>query len=104
MMNANQLNIRPEASFKTPDPALCGYLLSLGFEPISLERAGPQFQFVFPLTSAIKQAVADYGLNARTPVRDVIGGYRRALHMIRNARNDFKNSGVQGANEHVTHH
>jgi hypothetical protein len=85
--------------FKTPDPALTGYLFALGFEHQSLERNGSQLAFVFTLTPDLRQAIEDYSFNAPVPVRDVIGGYRKAINLIRSARQP-KNSKIQEFNSH----
>ena len=78
--------------FKTPDPSLGGYLISQGFGPEALEWSGAQLSFVFGLTDPLKQAVEGFTFNTLAPVRDVIGGYRRALGLIREARNSKSNN------------
>lgn len=82
------------SQFKSPDPALTGYLISRGFEPEKLERQNSQISFVFTVTPDLRQAVEDYSFNALAPVREVIGGYRKALNLIRSAR-PIQNSQIQ---------
>jgi hypothetical protein len=94
----------PHTQFKTPDPALTGYLFARGFEINTVERAATQVAFVFDLTPDVRVAIENYSFNAPVPCRDLIGGYRKALGLIRSARrgNNSDNSIIQGAQAHAS--
>ncbi len=85
--------------FKTPDPALTGFLMAKGFEASKVDYHNSQIAFVFPVTSELKRAIEDYSFNSLVPVRDLIGGYRRAMTLIRNARQN-QNSKFQEYKNH----
>jgi hypothetical protein len=72
----------------------------LGLEPLTLEHNASQVTFIFALTPQLKQAIEAYSFNAPAPVRDVIGGYRRALNLIRSARQS-NNSRIQGVQNYA---
>ena len=74
------------SQFTTPDPALTGYLFARGFEHEGLEHHGGQITFVFALSPSLKAAVEAYAFNPVAPCRDMVGGYRRAMNLIRSAR------------------
>jgi hypothetical protein len=81
------------SEFKTPDPALTGFLFARGFEHERLERQGSQIAFVFALTPSLKATVEAFVFNPAVPCRDMVGGYRRAMNLIRLTRSN--NSRIQ---------